>query len=309
MEQGVLLVIISLIIIVIGGVVLFVFSMSFATSIGATDFGAKCYFSFVEYNVVDTFLFPVSFLVAPLLGQSYINDPIAASQIQGACTQDSNVNAQDTSSLAEQLYTKAASCFNLFQGSNANTGTSIVSSGLNQLFECYTGKILNSETGGGITTYNQLIDYIDANYQNTGSPLQITFITNGTGGLANYTSPAGQVLNGSTYVIYYFGYPSGGLSGTDCTLNFNTQCDYVSNFNQPDVGNACNYDNSTDQKLGAINLPISSLSSPRSLTYDSKDNVIGACGDFVIAFCGKLLNTMVLSQDRAFVCITNSTAV
>ncbi len=318
-EQGVLLVLVSLIIIVIGGVILFVFSISFATSIGATDFGAKCYFSFVEYNVVDSFLYPVSFISSALVGKSLISDPIAASQVQGACTQNSNVNAQDTSTLAEQIYTKAASCFNLFQGSNAGEGADIIYSGLNQLFECYAGTILNSETPGSVTTYNELINYINQNYPNNGNPLQIVFITNGTDGLANYTNPNAPVANGSTYVIYYFGYPStfsfsaskitlNGVSGTDCTLNFNTQCDYVSQFNEPDIGSAiCNIDNPTVyKKLGSIDNPVSSLSTPSTLSYDPKDNVIGACEDYVIAFCGRLLNTMVLSQNRVFVCITNS---
>lgn len=316
MEQGILLVVVSLIVIVIGGVIMVVFTLSFLTSVGAAQFGAKCYFSFVEFNVLNNFLYPAQYfynLFSGALGQQKTSlfTSSQAAAVQGSCIQESNVNGQSTASFGEQLYSKAASCFNLFQGSNANVGQQIIGS-LNNLFECYAGTVLSSETGTGTTTYAELINYINQNYPNKGSPMQIDFITNGTGGAAAYPPLNSKVFNGTRYIIYYLNYPFSGTSQqnfpTNCSISFGAQCSYTANFGQPTLSSAstqCGYQNmSIAQAIG----PISSLSSGNPFGYGSGSNKIGICGDFLIPFCGRLINAMIASQDRVFVCITNSTS-
>ncbi|MCL4400468.1 hypothetical protein M1316_00625 [Candidatus Parvarchaeota archaeon] len=313
MEQGILLVVVSLIIIVIGGVILVIFSLSFLTSVGAAQFGGKCYFSFVEYNVLNNFLYPAQYLANLFLIEN--NNAFTtslSSSVQASCIQQSNVNAQDTSTLGEQLYSKAASCFNLFQGSNANVGQQIITSGLNNLFECYSGKILTSESPGTQTTYSELINYINQNYPNNGSPIQIVFLTNGSGNAATYPLPNQRIFNGTNYIIYYFNYPFSQTKQSsmpsNCSISFGGQCSYTSSFDQPVLSNPatqCSYANDTiNEAVG----PVSSLSSGNPFGYNSNNNnKFGVCGDFLISLCGKLINAMVGTQDRAFVCITNST--
>ena len=112
MEQGILLVVISLIIVVIAGVILVVFSAIFLTTLGAAQFGGKCYFSFASDYVINDFLFPAQFFSNALLGAfganfNFINYQQAAG-VQSSCIQNTNINGQGTSSLAQQFYSKAA---------------------------------------------------------------------------------------------------------------------------------------------------------------------------------------------------------
>jgi hypothetical protein len=307
MEQGILLVIISLILIVIGGVILIVFSLSLISASGAAQFGLKCYFSFAEANVINNFLWPAQFFSNLFLGQN--NNLVSlssASQVQSACLQNSNINGQDTVSFAEEIYSKAASCFNLFQGSNAKIGDQIAGP-LDNLFECYSGKIFNSEPANGLSTYNDIINYIDNTYPTNGNPLQIVLITNGSGGTANYTNESNRIFNGSNYIIEYFNYPySGGGAPQNCGISFQAQCDTVAKFNQPYITpTECEFQNYTTSQTSE---PVSSLSNGKPFGSNSQNTGLNICGDFLIPFCGKLINTMVGSQSRVFVCITNSTS-
>jgi hypothetical protein len=297
-----LLTIVDVMLAVIAGVILVVFSGAFISSIGAATFGAKCYFAFAEYNVVNNFLFPVTYFIQPILGTNpFVNSPQASSQVQSACIQPSNVNGQAVSSVSAQIYAKAASCFNLFQGANANAGDEILkSSSVNGVFECYSGTIYTS----GLINYSKIIDYINKNYPNNGNAMQMVFITNGSGGTARYSEPSSSVLNGSTYIIEYFGYPSKSPpTGAYCSLSFQSQCGYVSQFQQPAAGQTCSYQNQTSQ--AAYNT-VSSLSNGNAGLQTQ--GTIGVCGDYFVHFCGTLLNSMMLSQDRVFVCVTNSTS-
>ncbi len=306
MSQGILLTWVEIIIVVLVGVVLLLFSTSFIESIGATTFGFKCYFAFAEYNVVNNFLFPITYFVQPILGSNpFIQSTQASSEVQGACVQQSNINGQGASSLSQQIYTKAASCFNLFQGANANAGDEILSSSsIGGVFECYSGVIYDSATTGTSNTYGSLINYIDQNYSSSGDNLQIVLITNGSGGTATYVDPSEEILNGSTYIIEYFGYPSKNPpSGGNCTLSFQAQCEYTSQFQQPYSSNTqCSYKN---QSVASAYNTVSSLTNVNSVSTQPY-NKIGVCGDYYVHFCGRLLNTMILSQDRVFVCITKS---
>lgn len=311
MEQGILLVVISLILIAIGGVILVIFSLSFLTSAGAAQFGGKCYFSFVSANLIDNFLFPAqdasNFFLAPFGIQNNFFSNATAQQIQGSCVQTSNLNGGDTTAFAEEIYSKAASCFNLFQGANAAWESKLVR-GLNYMFECYSGTVFNSESPSSMSTYKKIINYINANYKNDGNTLQIVFLTNGSDDTANYSNVSGYLVNDSNYIIEYFQYPFVGASSRpqNCSISFSAQCRRVSGFDQPSVAN-CNPAGTPNPPEASD--PVSSISTGYPFGSSSNDNKVGICGDYLIPFCGKLINTMIATQNRVFVCITKSTMI
>jgi hypothetical protein len=312
MEQGILLVIVSLIIIVIAAVILFIFSVSFITSIGAASFGGKCFFAFAEASATN-YVYAILDFASPVLGQPLalgksINY-ISASSVQASCEQASNINGQNTATLAQQIYSKASSCFSLFQGANANIGTQILDSNLNWVFECYSGVVYNSEAPGNVSDYGDIINYIDNNYPNSnGDPLQIVFMTNGSNNEAAYANANSKLFNGSRYMIEYFGY-NGTFTQSKCQLNFAKQCNYVSRFDQPNISQS-QCDSSTPY-VPEVYYPVSSISSPGSpISNNPAYENLGACtgADYVIAFCGKLITPMMLSQSRVFVCIVNGSS-
>lgn len=311
MEQGILLVVISLIIVVVAGVILIVFSLVFLTTIGAAQFGSKCYFSFAEYHVIDDFLFPAQEIGNALFGLfgqhlNFVGQEQAAG-VQSSCIQNSNVNGQSTSALGQQIYSKAASCFNLFQGATAGPGGEIISS-LDNIFECYIGKIYTSGTSG-LSKYADLITYIDQNYPNPAGTLQIVFLTNGSNGQAAYASPNQKIFNDSNYLIDYFNYNLSGNDKQNCSISFSAQCSYVSNADQPAVSGSGN-DNCGNDNLPVANETVSSISTGNPFNEVSSNNKPEICGEPVdiIPFCGALLNVMVASQSRVFVCVTNATS-
>ena len=297
MEQGILLVVVMIIILAIAAVILFVVGARFAGTVLSTDFDLKCYFSFAEYTAINGFLYPLSILSGPL-GFNIVSSPIAASQIQSACIQNANINAYVNTSLGDQFYTAASSCFNLFGGANQAAGNSIVKS-LNGPFLCYEGSIFEQKPTSA--TYGQVINYIDTAYKNSEIGFQMIFITNGSDGNATYVKPSDVVKNMTRYTVYYFG-KAVSYSNTTCGLNFATACNYLSKYGQPyNSPLACSYTNETPENAS---LPVSSLSGGIP-SVNPTSTTIGACGNFYVALCGRLINTMALGQNRAFVCIEN----
>lgn len=312
MASGMWLTFIEIIIIAIAGVILFMVVIVFSMSTGALNFGFNCYFAFVEYNLVNSYLEPFTSFISGV-GFNFLSpSSISAAQIQSACITENNINAYSTSDFGTQIYAKAASCFDLFAGNNQQVGNTLLNKGnFNNIFNCYYGKIYNYESSG-ISTFSDVINYINKNYYNPNNPIQIVLITNGTGSLSNYTDLTANVKNGSYYDIAYFRYT--GASQTiaglftslqfPCPIQWNDACSHDAKFAQPNITNpsACNYANNT---VSASGLPISSLTSGASIS--TTNTLISACTpqNYTIPFCGILLNTMVNAQNRVFVCITN----
>ncbi len=326
MASGMWLTFIEILIISIAGVILFVVVLVFSMSTGALSFGFNCYFAFVEYNLVNSYLEPFTSFISAV-GFNYLSPSSAsAAQIQSACITESNINAYSTADIATQIYGKAASCFDLFAGNNQQTGNTLLSKGnFNDIFNCYYGKIYNYESGD-ISNFSNVINYIDKNYYNPNSPLQIVLITNGSGELANYTNTSAHVENGSYYDIVYFRYPGASVSlsfpapgavpnptlvvSFACPINWASSCYYDSKFAQPNItsserASVCSYAN---YSAAATTMPVSSLSNGLIGGFNSLLNtkILGCAPEnYTVPFCGILLNTMVNAQNRVFVCITN----
>ncbi len=304
MESGILLTIVFLILAVIAGIILIVFGISFISAGSALNFGFKCYFAFAEYNVLG-YLNGINTLASTFLAGVPFGTPPSATGVQTGCAQSSNLNGGSVAQFGQQIYAKAASCYNLFQGSNTGAGQSILNNlNSNGFFQCYSGTVLNSETTQ-LTNYSDIINYIDTSYPNTGGQLQIVFITNGSNGIADYVRPSAKIFNDSRYVIQYFGFSGSLPNSQNCTLTFSAQCGYVSQYDQPDAAQGCSYQN---ESVIQAAYPVSSLVNSNPNQENPPTNAkIEQCGNYNVAFCGILLNSMLIGQNRVFVCITNQT--
>ncbi len=301
-------VILELVLIIIAAVILFTFVFVLGTSVGAQSFGIKCYFDFLAYSVINNPAFSLLYSFGSTLN---LVPPagFGATSLQSACIQTSNINAYSTTDIANQLYTKASSCFNLFQGNDYSTGISLLSSNeLNNVFTCYVGRIYNYETSN-LTTFAYGINYIDQNYYSPQNPLQIVFITNGSS--AQTPRPAAYpdlnqiVYNNSNYQVAYFGYPYN-KPPTGCYVPFVQRCQFVSQYGQPSVpDSSCSFGNST---VSQAYEPVSSLTNGEFALGGSSTNPQQVCQNaYFVSFCGYLINAMTVGQDRVFVCVTNST--
>ncbi len=295
MEEGIILAIISILLVLIAGLVLATFSFSIFTSVSTINFGFRCFGAFAEYNLIDSFISPLTYITSHFgFGSLYVS-PTQAAQVQNSCIQDANVAFKSTSALGTSVFSEASSCFSLFQGATSSVSNGILgSSRLNRVFECYYGQ-LNNQVSGGNIDYSSLIRYMDSTY-NTSYPLQVVFITNGSGGFAKYASPSSSVIN-STYLLAYFGYPSGNPP-QDCSIPFQEQCTLTSSYQQPVINPAkCSYSNQTVSEAYSL---VSSLSNGNQ--YQSVSNLSGGC-TYYVPQCGYLTNSMVYQQSRIFVCI------
>ncbi len=300
MSEGIWLVLVKTIVpITLGAVVILeLVVVPLISSVGALNFGFSCLFSFYEFGLVNNVLNPASSLANLLIGTPVMS-PIPVSSVQSSCLQESNINVNTVSDLGTQVYSKASSCFGLLSGSDYSAGQSLLKSkDENFVFSCYYGKILTSNKNGDISNFSALINYIDQNYYNPQDSLQIAIITNGSDNTAAFPSLNQNITNDSSYSIDMFGYPGGALP-SDCYSYFSTRCNYVSGVDQPSLPSStlCTYPLKNNTKV------INSLtSSELALTPNSPSQVCS--GNYTISFCGHLLNAMVLSQDRVFVCIT-----
>jgi hypothetical protein len=297
--QGMSLFIIGVILVIITGIVaISVMSVTVIDSYNSAYFGFRCLFSFVDYSVVNVFVAPASYIGYRIGILSSPLSDVSAVQTQNSCLQQGNIQASSTTELSQEIYTDASSCFSLFQGTNAGTGNSILSSpSINRGFVCYSGLIINKESGA-LTNYSSVISYIDSNYNSTTDPLRIVFITNGSNGNASYTEPSGAIQNGSSYVIEYFGYkiPS---TPSSCSISFQDQCSIASKYMQPSVSpGECSYPNET---VSQANDPVSSLTNGNTGLVVQNENQ--GC-NYYVSICGRLINAMVYGQNRVFVCVT-----
>lgn len=293
MEEGILLTIVFVILVVIAGIVLSVVSFSVITSFGTLSFGLSCFTSFTQYKIVNTFLSPFTSATYFLGFSNVLISPTQSAQVQRNCLQSENINEKSAYSFASQFYTQASSCFSLFSGGNAVTGSQVISAkNLNQMFNCYKGSIINPNKN---INYLSIINYTDNNYAGS-YPLQIVFITNGSNGNAQYISPSDKLLNGS-YVVTYFGYPSGGIA--NCQISFQNQCRYTSTYDQPLINNpaVCDYSNQTANQTTETVSSLSNGNPSQNILTESS-----GCNYFV-PLCGTLSNYMVYSQSRVFICI------
>ncbi|MBE5728431.1 hypothetical protein IHE51_01055 [Candidatus Parvarchaeota archaeon] len=298
MSEGIWLVLVKTIVpITLGAVVILeLVVVPLISSVGALNFGFSCLFSFYEFGLVNNVLNPASSLANFLIGTPVMS-PIPVSSVQSSCLQESNINVNTVSDLGTQVYSKASSCFGLLSGSDYSTGQSLLKSkDANFVFSCYYGKISTSNKNGDISNFSALINYIDKNYYNPQDSLQIAIITNGSDNTAAFPSLNQNITNNSSYSIDMFGYPGGALP-SDCYSDFNSRCNYVSGFDQPSLSSSCTYPLKNNTKV------INSLTSSQ-LDLNSNPPYNSCSGNYTISFCGHLLNAMVLSQDRVFVCIT-----
>lgn len=293
MEEGILLTIVFLILVIIAGVILAVVSFSIITSFGTLSFGLSCFTSFTQYKIVNSFLAPFTYATAMFGLSNIIVNPTQSAQVQKNCLQTANINDKSAVNFASAFYTESSGCFSLFSGGDASTGSQIISAkNLDQMFNCYEGSIVNQNSS---ISYSSVINYLDSNY-NGSYPLQMVCITNGSNGNAQYIKPSDKLSN-SSYVITYFGYPSGGIK--NCQISFRDQCEYTARYGQPVINDlsVCAYPNETvDQSRETV----SSLSNGNpSLSIANESS---GC-NYYIPLCGKLSNYMVYSQSRVFVCI------
>ena len=297
--EGIYLTLGEIIIVVIAAILILIFSLNLVTSTPALSFGVNCYFSFTGFGITNSFLYPIHVLSSYVgINTPYISE--TAAQLQTACLQTSDISSTSNSVLSAQLYTRASSCFNLFQGSNTGTGEQVASS-LGNVFDCYNGKIID-RSSAYVSNYSAIIDYIDQNYNRTNGPVRIVFITNSTDGNSTYPGLDWKVYNDSYFTIEYFGYPSNGIKG--CSIPFEQQCTDVSPYGQPFLPlYECGYSNQT---VSQVSYPVSSLSNGNPSTA-SPPNLNYGC-DVYVSFCGRLINAMVYHQDRVFVCLTNNTS-
>ncbi|MCW1301767.1 MAG: hypothetical protein OH316_01365 [Candidatus Parvarchaeota archaeon] len=267
------------------------------SSTGAFNFGFSCTFSFYEYGLINNVLNPASALASDFLGTPVMS-VLPASDVQSSCLQSSNINVNTVNDLGTQLYSKASSCFGLLSGNDQTIGQKVLkSSSENFVFSCYNGKILTTNKNGNISNFSALINYIDENYYNPSDPLQIAIITNGSEDTSEFPLLSQNVTNGSYYSIAMFGFPGGSLPG-DCYSDFQDRCNYVTSFDQPSLPGGCTYPLNNNTKV------VNSLSSSFQLPLNSNPPLHVCSGNYTVSFCGHLINAMVLSQDRVFVCIT-----
>ena len=294
MEEGILLTIVFLILVIIAGVILAVVSFSIITSFGTLSFGLSCFTSFTQYKIVNSFLAPFTYATAMFGLSNIIVNPTQSAQVQKNCLQTANINDKSAVNFASAFYTESSGCFSLFSGGDASTGSQIISAkNLDQMFNCYEGSIVNQNSS---ISYSSVINYLDSNY-NGSYPLQMVFITNGSNGNAQYIKPSNKLSNGS-YVITYFGYPGGGIK--NCQISFRDQCEYTAQYDQPVINNPSICSTYSNETVNQSRETVSSLSNGNpslSITNESS-----GC-NYYIPLCGKLSNYMVYSQSRVFVCI------
>lgn len=293
MEEGILLTIVFIMLVVIAGVILAVLSFSIITSFGTLSFGLSCFTAFTQYKIVNSFLAPFTYATSLFGFSNILVSPTQSAQVQKNCLQTANVNEKTISGFASSFYTEASSCFSLFSGGNAAMGSEIISSkNINQIFNCYKGTIISQNNG---LSYSSIISYINDNY-NGSYPLQIVFITNGSNGNAEYITPSDKLLN-SSYTVTYFGYPSSGVR--NCEVSFAQQCKYTAQYGQPVINNlaVCNYQNETAYQSRET---VSSLSDGNP-SLNAVDETSGC--NYYVPLCGELSNYMVYSQSRVFICI------
>ncbi len=296
MEEGIILTIIAVFLVVIAGIIVAIFSFQIITDISTINFGFSCFVAFEQYNLINSIVSPLTYVASYFGLSQYYVSPEQAAQVQISCLQSSNIAFSSTSDVSSRLFADASSCFSLFHGATSGTGNSVISSSnMNQVFECYYG-ILSPSSGTSVD-YGQLIRSLDNAYNNS-YPLQIVFITNGTGGSAQYVNPSDLISN-SSYLVSYFGYPSTNPP-QDCTIPFQDQCILTSNYQQPVLDPAeCYYGNQTVPETRST---VSSLSNgdPSKVVR----NLSTGC-TYYIPQCGYLTNAMVYKQSRVFVCITS----
>ena len=299
MSQGIWLVLVEIIVPIIGGaiIILELVVVPLISSIGALNFGFSCLFSFYEFGLVNNVLNPASVFASYLIGTPVMS-PIPVSSVQSSCLQQSNINVNTVSDLGTQVYSKASSCFGLLSGSDYSTGQSLLKSkDENFVFSCYYGKILTSYSNGVISNFSAMISYIDQNYYNPGDTLQIAIITNGSDNTAAFPQLDQNITNDSSYSIAMFGYPGSALPSS-CYSDFSSRCSYVSGFDQPSISSSlCGAPFKNNTKV------VNSLTTSQ-LNLNSNPPSQACSGNYTVSFCGHLLNAMVLSQDRVFVCIT-----
>ncbi len=296
-SEGLWLEIILIIIIIIAGVIIMAgFITPFITSTGALNFGFKCYSSITGFYIINNYLYPISEF-ASLFTQTPVLSPISGIQIEGACEQQSNINAYNTASIATQIYAKASSCFSLFSTASGKSAQQILSSkGINQVFTCFTGRIISSNTNSTITNFTSLIKYIDKNYYYKSNPLEIVFLTNSSNGNANLpdlsnNNPDINITNASTYSIAYFQFPVYNPP-TSCEVTYAARLTYLSN------GDHDQYNSSYE--------PVNVLSEWMSNSGSDQQSQVGqpCIENYTVPFCGTLLNFMVMNQQIVFICIT-----
>lgn len=293
MEEGILLTIVFVILVIIAGVILAVVSFSIITSFGTINFGLSCFTAFTQYKIVNSFLAPFTGITSFFGFSNIVVSPTQSAQVQKDCLQTANINDKTTADFASSFYTEASSCFSLFSGGNAAIGSQVLSaSTINRIFNCYKGSLISQSND---VNYSALINYLDSNY-NGSYPLQMVFITNGSNGNAAYIQPSDKLSN-SSYTVTYFGYPSNGIN--NCQISFRDQCEYTARYQQPAINDlaVCAYSNET---INQSRETVSSLSDGNpSLNVV---NETSGC-DYYVPLCGKLSNYMVYSQSRVFVCI------
>ncbi len=295
MEEGILLTIVFVILVITAGIILAVVSFSIITSFGTLNFGLSCFTAFTQYKIVNSFLAPFTGVAAFFGASNIVINPTQSAQVQKDCLQTANINQKSTADFASSFYTEASSCFSLFSGGNAGIGSQIISAkNLNQIFSCYKGSIISQSRN---VNYSAVISYIDSNY-NGSYPLQIVFITNGSNGNAAYIKPSDKLSN-SSYVVTYFGYPSNGIK--NCAISFRDQCEYTAQYQQPIINSlsVCTYSNETTNQSRET---VSSLSNGNP-SINVVDETSGC--NYYVPLCGKLSNYMVYSQSRVFICIPN----
>ena len=295
MEEGILLTIVFVIFVIIAGIILAVVSFSLITSFGTMNFGLSCFTSFTQYKIVNSFLAPFTSVASFFGFSNIVVNPTQSAQVQKNCLQTANINEKSTADFSSLFYTEASSCFSLFSGGNAVTGSQIISAkNLNQIFNCYKGSLVSQSSN---VNYSAIISYIDSNY-NGSYPLQVVFITNGSNGNAAYIRPSDKLSN-SSYIVTYFGYPQNGIK--NCAISFRDQCEYTAQYQQPIINDlsVCTYSNETADQTRET---VSSLSNGNpSLNVI---NETSGC-NYYVPLCGKLSNYMIYSQSRVFICIPN----
>lgn len=294
-NEGIWLEIVLIIVIIIAAVIILAgFITPFLTSMGALNFGFKCYSAFTGFNVMNNYLFPLSTLASSFVGTPSLS-PVTGMQVEAACIQQSNINAYDTASIATQIYGKASECFSLFSTSNGKATQQLLSSkGINQVFTCFNGKIISSSTNSTITNFSSVISYIDKYYYDKASPLEMVFITNNSQGSATLPnlSPSSNdinITNDSMYSIAYFGFPPSGVPSS-CEVDYSIRSEYL---------NSPAYEQQAQTHYEPVNVLSDWLQNTGSAPADS------VCADnYTVNFCGKLLNFMIMNQQIVFVCIT-----
>ncbi len=303
-SQGIWLELILIIVGIIAGVILIgSFVVSLISSTSALNFGLGCYTETTSFNLVNNYLFPITSFASIFTSLPSIS-PTSGLKVEESCIQRSNLNGYNTASLATGIYEKSGSCFGLFAGLGSKVEGQILSSkGVNQVFTCYYGKILSSSSNKTLTNFPSLISYIDNRYYNPSDPMQITFITNSSGGSAVFpsiskTAENFNITNGSMYSIAYFEYPTQGAPPS-CLVDFTQRCNYDIQYDQPNSSSV----NCASQSFSRLE-PVSALSDWENNVLESNPPDSECIQNYTVSFCGVLLNTMIMTPNHIFVCIT-----